>query len=431
VRCSTFVMCVPALLVASGAGTAWLPSRARGEVPPWPYATQDTSSVSRLLNAASDGNLRDVRDSLAQGAGINAADENKQTPLIRASMGGHLDVVGLLLGKGADVNARDIGNATALHWALEGKHIAVARLLVEKGADVKAMDAHGATVLALAATARALDVVGTMLDQGTDVEGRNAQGEPALYLAVRNGDLAMAKLLLARRANPNHGDTWVGSPLSQAVESKNLKMVNLLLASGADPGRGMSENGTTNLMVAVEHGNVEILASMLSKCRCSARVLGDVVAVRARPAGSAKRLGTVRRPEHLVLLLDATNATRQTSGWQTGRSTDWLRVLAPNGQRGYVRAVDVQIDSQVDNADRFGTTPLMLAAVAGRADIVKMLLAGYADASKRNDRGETALSLARKRDTPGHRQAAWLIMAASARIQPKLQKQQQRKPHDP
>ncbi len=80
---------------------------------------------------------------------MNAKDTTNLTALHFAASEGRLEIVKLLLEQGADVNAKDIMNLTALHCAALEGHLAVVTLLLAKGADVK-VKALGMTPLDMA-----------------------------------------------------------------------------------------------------------------------------------------------------------------------------------------------------------------------------------------------------------------------------------------
>jgi ankyrin repeat protein len=70
-------------------------------------ASQSEEKSSKSLHqAAADGDLEQVKESLSKGAGVNETDQRGLTPLHLAAMEGHKAVVELLLTKGADVNAK-------------------------------------------------------------------------------------------------------------------------------------------------------------------------------------------------------------------------------------------------------------------------------------------------------------------------------------
>jgi hypothetical protein len=77
-------------------------------------ATAIAAADGDLIQAATRGNLREVKRLVAKGADVNAKADHGYTALMVASRNGHSEVVKLLLAKGADVNARSSGGETAL-----------------------------------------------------------------------------------------------------------------------------------------------------------------------------------------------------------------------------------------------------------------------------------------------------------------------------
>ncbi len=72
---------------------------------------------------------------IANGANVNARDEQNSTPLHQAAENGTLRVVKLLIEHNADLNAKDDRGWTPLHKAVERGNIQIAELLLQKGAD--------------------------------------------------------------------------------------------------------------------------------------------------------------------------------------------------------------------------------------------------------------------------------------------------------
>ena len=89
--------------------------------------------------AASDGNIKTVKQHLAAGADVNAKSKTGRTPLHWAANYGHKEIAALLIAKGADVNAK-AGNVgwTPLHFAAYSGHKEIAEVLIAKGVDVNA-----------------------------------------------------------------------------------------------------------------------------------------------------------------------------------------------------------------------------------------------------------------------------------------------------
>ena len=63
--------------------------------------------TSQFHVAANDGHIEGVKQHLAAGTDVNAADENGWTALHQAAFKGRKEIAELLIAKGADVNAKD------------------------------------------------------------------------------------------------------------------------------------------------------------------------------------------------------------------------------------------------------------------------------------------------------------------------------------
>lgn len=92
---------------------------------------------AQLRDAASKGDLAQVRALLDAGTDANAASEYGATALTFACDKGHVEVVRLLLERGADPNAKDtFYGSTPADWAGSKGHGEILKLLAEAGADV-------------------------------------------------------------------------------------------------------------------------------------------------------------------------------------------------------------------------------------------------------------------------------------------------------
>ena len=89
----------------------------------------EISGTMRLLYAASQGDLDELRAVLATGSDPNAADYDGRTGLHLAASEGHLAAVKYLLVAGARPDVTDRWGGTPVTDAKRGKHTAVAELL--------------------------------------------------------------------------------------------------------------------------------------------------------------------------------------------------------------------------------------------------------------------------------------------------------------
>lgn len=102
---------------------------------------------ARLLEAACQGNLQEVREVIQAGADVAVSDHQDTAALRWAARWGHREVVEALLEAGADVNQASASGWTALMEAVLQGHEEIAVLLVERGADVNARTFADASVL--------------------------------------------------------------------------------------------------------------------------------------------------------------------------------------------------------------------------------------------------------------------------------------------
>lgn len=156
-----------------------------------------------------------------------AASDDPGDALRRAASAGDLAKVKELLAAGADVNAANAYGGTALAFAADKGHAAVVDLLLERGADVNAKDRfYGATPLVWAVGHGHAEIVRSLLAKG-------AQGEAeALVAAAGDGQSAIVKVILERgKLGPEAlSDAW-----ATATQRQQSEVVALLQAAGARP----------------------------------------------------------------------------------------------------------------------------------------------------------------------------------------------------
>ena len=102
---------------------------------------------AKLLIAAKNGQLQEVRSLISQATDVNVRDEYGWTPLLWAAMNGHTDIVRVLLVSGANPNTRNKYEWTPLMWAAGQGYTEIVRSLVSFGARINAQDRNGWTAL--------------------------------------------------------------------------------------------------------------------------------------------------------------------------------------------------------------------------------------------------------------------------------------------
>jgi ankyrin repeat protein len=172
---------------------------ARSQDQPKPAAAspvpQQNSGVDQqmIFDAALNGDLEKVRESIGKGADPNDIDPDGRTALMYASFNGHTEIVRLLLDEGAKVGLRDAMGRTALLFASTGPFAETVELLLDHHADpnITDNDEHFSPLMHAAAEGQ-LEVVKLLIERGADPAMKDIDGDTAAVFARNNGHTEVA-----------------------------------------------------------------------------------------------------------------------------------------------------------------------------------------------------------------------------------------------
>ena len=164
-------------------------------------------------------------------ASLRAAD---RTALIDAVRNADTRTLRALLTQHVDVNAATADGTTALHWASYRDDLESADLLIRAGAKVNAANDLGATPLWTASMNGSAAMVGRLLQAGADPNIALLLGETPLMTASRSGNPDVVRQLIDKGANPNARGPRGQTALMWAVSQQHPDVVKVLLARGAD-----------------------------------------------------------------------------------------------------------------------------------------------------------------------------------------------------
>jgi ankyrin repeat protein len=167
-----------------------------------------------------------------------------------------------LLAQGADVNAAQADGMTALHWAVYNNDAETAGLLVRSRVNVNATNRYGVPPLSLACTNGNAALVRLLLDAGADANASLPGGETMLMTAARVGNLEAVKALLARGANPNAQEQRDQTALMWAAAEGHATVVRALIEAGSTINATLP-SGFTPLFFAVREGHIDVVRALL------------------------------------------------------------------------------------------------------------------------------------------------------------------------
>ena len=224
--------------------------------------------------------------------------------------------------------------------------------------------------LAEAVVVRNATAIENFLALGVDPNEPEPDGTTPLMRAVHGQMPNTAQLLIAAGADARKANSYGVTALYIAARAGDGVAARMLLAAGADANAALPASGETVLMTAAKAGNPDVVRALLT---------GGVDGVSLAALGDARAAARVA----------------EGAGYQTPANP----------------AIDTNY-ADVNARERlYGRTALIIAAIEGHLEIVRMLVEAGSDLNIVDAEGSTALTLAR---SYGNLDVAALLAEAGA-----------------
>jgi ankyrin repeat protein len=323
----------------------------------------------------------------------------------------------------ADVNEAQSDGATALHWAAYHDDLQTANLLIEAGAKIDAANDFGIMPLSLACTNGSAPMIEALLKAGADPNAAISTGETPLMTVARSGELDAVLVLLDGGANINAKEpSQDQTAVMWAISEGRIEVARELVKHGADI-HAATKREFTPLLFAVREGDAESAKMLLDA--------GADVNATAKDNKSALLVATLRGHADIAAILLAEGADPNAEGpgymalhwavgsWETEltgnngivapaqhewstmsgvkeRKFDLVKNLLDHGANpnALLQRNPARYGYTVYSSRPRGSTPFMLAAMAGETGIMRMLVDYGADPLLAAENGVTPLMMA-------------------------------------
>ncbi|KAM6177396.1 LOW QUALITY PROTEIN: death-associated protein kinase 1-like [Erethizon dorsatum] len=291
---------------------------------------EDSFVMKAIIHAINDDNVPGLQYLLGSLSNYDVNQPNKHgtPPLLIAAGCGNIQILQLHLKRGSRIDVQDKGGSNAVYWASRHGHVDTLKFLSENKCPLDVKDKSGETALHMAARYGHTDVVLLLCSFGSNPDFQDKVGhheETPLHCATWHGYCSMAKALCEAGGN---------------VNIKNLEETLLLTAST----RG-------------HHNIVECLAEHRANLNASDK---------------DEHIALYLAVRHCQMEVVKTLISRGGSVDFQDRHGNTLHVACKDGNVPIVVAL-CEANCALDISNKYGRTPLHLAANNGILDVVRYL----------------------------------------------------------
>lgn len=371
-----------------------------------------------LLNNAP---LSFVKKLVSLGAEVNRPSSTGETPLYCAVACERLDTVNYLLEMGADPNIarsdkkhkNSITNKalgiTPIYYAAERGLIDIMKALLQKKADPNRVSAEGVSPLHMAAQEGQVEAVELLINSGAKINALTEWKDTPLLSALFKQREREAQKLIERGANVVHKNKNGLDALLVAASKNMHALIPQLISRGSDL-NSVDNNGNSSLMAAVMNGHAEAVKKLLDTRWNPLLLLQNAFGMQAYPAlnGLNKQgiwplyvAALKNNAEIFTMLVRAKAALGIGMGVDNNMKSILTALTQSKGSDlseilTCCKMMDKELFNKLANLKLNGNLPIHDAALCENTQVLEFLLEMGADRNAKNDKGMTALDIARK-----------------------------------
>ena len=253
--------------------------------------------------------------------------------------------------KGADIYVENKQGESAIFPAIRGGLLPMVQYLIEKkNVDKDICRGEKSTPIMMACFNNQPQIAEYLISIGADINKKDVDGSSTIHYASFSGILKIVQKCIEEQNNDiDSKDNFGRTPLFSACSSGHFSVVNYLISKGANI-KLIDDQGNTPLYYACRGGNLRIVELLISKG-------ADIY---------------------------QTNKSRR-SPWE---------IAAENGHLQIIRTLIEKYNLDKNARGFYGLTPLLLATVSKRFNVIKYLIGIGADVNAYDDGGNTSLHYA-------------------------------------
>lgn len=322
---------------------------------------RDNNGGSAVAQAVERGSILAIKIMLEHHIDLRTMDDEGRSLIHLAAMKGHTDVIRILSERGLQLNCQDIVGSTPLHEASRHGKIEAADALLNLGADQSIKDHDGNLAIEVAWQYWKTEVVNLLASRDPSEECRTMvtadDEERSIWALVKAERLDLIeRAMIAGKIDFMGRETRTNSnALHNAVLARSKDILSFLLQNGGISPNDTNHHQRTPLHLAAIIGNVDATKQLLAN-RCTDLDCKD------RWGGSPLSIASYHRHFGVAVILIEAGANFNL------KNVDW------NLQALFLKAVEL-----------------------GSVGAVQALINKGADVLERNDEGDMALHIARKK----------------------------------